>query len=63
MIPAILGILFVVIGVKGFTEAGIPLSKNKTLEGTAGKIVGTICIVLGVAYCASAFGLFPWQHP
>ncbi|MBC7856210.1 MAG: hypothetical protein IAF94_22495 [Pirellulaceae bacterium] len=40
----------VVLGIKGFTASGIPLSKKTTLQGTSGKIVGAICIMAGVAF-------------
>ncbi|MHB9132625.1 MAG: hypothetical protein ACYDBB_16270 [Armatimonadota bacterium] len=63
MLSLVLGALFVAIGVKGFSAAGLPLSKTKQLTGTTGKIVGSICFLLGAAYFIAAFGLFPWQHP
>ena len=40
----------VVLGIKGFTASGIPFSKKTTLRGTAGKVVGTLCILAGVAF-------------
>jgi hypothetical protein len=41
-------IALIVLGAKGFTASGIPLSKETTLKGTTGKIVGVICILAGV---------------
>ena len=40
----------IVLGIKGFTASGIPLSKTTTLKGTSGKVVGTICILAGLAF-------------
>ena len=39
----------IVLGIKGFTSSGIPLTKNVSLNGTRGKIVGTLCILAGLA--------------
>ena len=44
----VLSILFVVIGIKGFTPSGLQLSQKTTLRGRTGKIVGAICIAFGV---------------
>jgi hypothetical protein len=45
----VLSILLIVIGIKGFTPAGLQFSKNTVLKGRNGKIVGAICIALGIA--------------
>lgn len=44
----VLSVLLVVTGIKGFTPSGLQLSKNTNLVGRQGKIVGAICIVLGI---------------
>ncbi len=62
MLSIVLAIAFISLGVKGFSESGLPLSKSKSLTGVHGKVVGTICFVLGIAYFIAACGLFPWQH-
>ncbi len=41
---AILSLLLVLIGIKGFTPSGLQFSKNTALNGRKGKIVGGICI-------------------
>ena len=51
----------VVLGIKGFTASGIPLSKRTTLKGTSGKVVGAICILAGVAFIP-AFLLAFWGY-
>jgi len=38
----------IVLGIKGFTEAGIPISKTTTLKGKSGKIAGVACILGGL---------------
>jgi hypothetical protein len=43
-----IGLVF--LGVKGFTASGIPLTKMAALKGTQGKIVGSICILAGLAF-------------
>lgn len=51
----------VVVGIKGFTKSGLPLSRNRTLRGNTARIVGTICILLGVGFiplCILLFILF-----
>ena len=40
----------IVLGVKGFTASGIPLSKTVVLKGTSGKIAGVICILAGILF-------------
>jgi hypothetical protein len=40
----------IILGVKGFTASGIPLTKGTALKGTQGKIVGVICIVTGLVF-------------
>ena len=38
----------VVIGIKGFTKDGLTLTRKMRLTGASGKIVGTLCILLGL---------------
>lgn len=51
----------VVLGIKGFTAKGIPLSKSVVLNGTSGKIAGTVCIIVGLAFIP-AFMLAFWAY-
>ncbi|MGI9466384.1 MAG: hypothetical protein ACR2OA_04610 [Rubripirellula sp.] len=44
----VLSILLAVIGIKGFTSSGLRFSKNTVLKGRNGKIVGAICIAVGI---------------
>jgi hypothetical protein len=54
-------IALVVMGVKGFTASGIPLSKNVVLNGTSGKIVGVICIIAGLLFIPTFLLIF-WAY-
>lgn len=36
------------IGIKGFTADGLTLSGDERLKGSAGRTVGTFCILLGI---------------
>ena len=36
------------LGAKAFTKDGIPLTRNKKLNGVSGKICGVLCILLGM---------------
>lgn len=38
----------VILGIKGFTPSGLAFSKTKTLTGRTAKIVGAICILVGL---------------
>ncbi len=49
LIFAAVGVLAIIIGAAGFTEKGLMLSSAKRLNGKAGRTVGSICIVFGVA--------------
>ncbi len=45
----------IVIGVKGFTAEGIPLTKEKSLHGKAGRLTGVACILAGVLFIPAFF--------
>lgn len=55
-------IALIVLGIKGFTATGIPLSKTTTLKGTQGKIVGVICIAAGLLFIPILFVAFLLYH-
>jgi hypothetical protein len=50
-----LAIGLIVIGVKGFTAEGIPLTKAKSLHGKAGQLAGVACILGGVLFIPAFF--------
>ncbi len=44
------------LGIKGFTKSGIAFSKNRTLTGRSGKIVGGIAVGFGALLALAGFG-------
>lgn len=52
MLGILLGALTIILGCKAFTAAGLPLSKSKRLTGPGAKVVGILCVLLGVAFIA-----------
>lgn len=57
MLGIILGAFTIALGAKAFTPAGLPLSKTKNLTGTTAKVIGVICMLLGVTFILDgAFG-------
>ena len=46
----ILAFIAISLGLKGFSENGLPLTKKKNLTGKTAKIIGTVCIIIGVAF-------------
>jgi len=56
MFGLILGVFVIILGAKAFTPSGIPLTKAKNLTGVTAKIIGVVCILLGLVFLAD--GLF-----
>lgn len=50
MLGLILGVFVILLGAKAFTPAGIPLTKEKNLTGATAKIIGVVCILLGIVF-------------
>jgi len=50
MLGLILGVFVILLGVKAFTPSGIPFTREKNLTGVTAKIIGGVCILLGVAF-------------
>jgi hypothetical protein len=64
MIGAIIGIAIgigaLILGAKGFSKDGLPFTSNKRLTGTGARIVGVICILIGLVFIAgNIYGLIP----
>jgi hypothetical protein len=56
ILTLLLGIGAIVLGLKGFSEKGLPWSKDKSITGTPAKAIGIICILFG-ALCFLLVGL------
>jgi hypothetical protein len=52
IIEVAIGIGAILLGMKGFTRDGLPFTNTQRIRGTAGKVVGVLCILLGVACLA-----------
>jgi hypothetical protein len=50
VIAMAIGIVAILLGVKGFTPEGIPFTKKTHIKGTAGIIVGIVCLLLGILF-------------
>jgi hypothetical protein len=44
----LLGVMAMILGAKGFTEEGLPWSRDVRIRGSLGKLLGTIDVVIGV---------------
>lgn len=53
IIPVFAGVVALLVGLKGFSEEGLQLTTKKRLNGTPGRVVGTICVIIAIAF----FGL------
>lgn len=42
-------VALIILGIKGFTPSGLALSKSTTLTGPKARLVGTLCILSGLA--------------
>ena len=41
----------VLLGAKGFTEEGIPLTHQSNITGAPAKVIGVVCILLSIMLC------------
>jgi len=53
MLGILIGIGAILLGVKGFTPEGLPFTRKTRIKGTAGIIVGIVCLLLGILLLAS----------
>ena len=60
MIGVILGVFAILLGAKAFTPKGLPLSSTRNLTGTTAKVIGVVCILLGVLFIVD--GVFGTAH-
>ena len=50
MISLIIGVSAIGLGIKAFTKDGLPLTKKKNLTGRTAKVIGIICILIGLPF-------------
>lgn len=61
MLGIILGIFTIMLGIKGFTEKGLPWSRTKNIAGTPAKVIGAGCLMFGVGMVAEGFWESKWM--
>ena len=60
MLGILIGIAAILLGAKGFSKNGLPFTSKKRLTGAGAKVVGVICILIGIAFIADGiFSLVP----
>jgi hypothetical protein len=50
-----LSLLFIVVGARGFTRRGLPLTAKKRIAGGRGIVIGTLCLLVGILGISLAF--------
>jgi hypothetical protein len=55
IVIAAVGVGLVLVGLKGFSDEGIPLSSTSNLKGKTGRIVGIICLIAGSPIAIAGF--------
>jgi hypothetical protein len=58
LVPFALAFAAIVIGVKGFTRTGLPLTSKRNITGRAARVIGTICLILGLGFVG--VGVWLW---
>ncbi len=43
-----IGISAILLGMKGFMAEGIPFTNSKRITGTSARVIGVICILIGL---------------
>jgi hypothetical protein len=63
MIGILIGIAAILLGAKGFTRDGLSFTSKKTLTGTGAKVVGAICLLIGLAFIADGiYSIYMISH-
>jgi hypothetical protein len=52
MFGIVIGIAAILLGLRGFSRDGLPLTRKKRLTGTTAKVVGALCLLIGLAFIA-----------
>ena len=45
-----IGVGAIALGAKGFSQSGLPLTKEKNITGGAAKAIGVVCFLIGAAF-------------
>ncbi|MEM9416611.1 MAG: hypothetical protein AAGA29_14215 [Planctomycetota bacterium] len=57
----VVGVGAILLGVKGFTEEGIPWSSSTNITGKKAKVIGITCIVFGIPVSLLALFMMVFQ--
>ncbi len=49
MLVLLLGVGFLIVGIKGLTAKGLPITTERRLTGPWAKVVGVVCIAAGAS--------------
>ena len=47
LVVAAIGVGIDLLGMKGFSPDGIPLTYDRNLDGTTGRLIGVVCLLIG----------------
>ena len=50
-----LSFCFIVVGARGFTKGGLPLSATRRIDGGKGMVIGTLCLLFGILGLSFAY--------
>ena len=59
IIGIVIGIAAILLGMKGFKAEGLPFTSTKRITGTSARIVGVICILIGLVFIAGS--IYPFS--
>jgi hypothetical protein len=63
MVGIVIGIAAIILGLRVFSRDGLPFTSKKRLAGTAGKVVGAICLLVGLAFIADGvYSVYTLTH-
>ena len=54
MFEIIIGVAAIVLGLNAFSPSGLPWTRQKNLTGNTAKILGVVCILIGIGFFAMA---------
>jgi hypothetical protein len=63
MIGIFIGIGAILLGLRGFSRDGLPLTSKKRLTGTGAKVIGALCLLAGLAFIADGvYSVYTISH-
>jgi hypothetical protein len=63
MIAILIGIGAILLGAKGFSSDGLPVTGKRRMTGSGAKAVGAICLLIGIAFIADGiYSIYSISH-